>query len=209
MSNGLRERKKREVRLRIAAAARALFFERGFDAVTVAEVARRADVSEATVFNYFPTKEDIFLAGLEAFERRLIDAVQQRGRGESPIVAFRHAMLESVEHLAEGDVIEMVRRSAQVIADSRTLQRRELEVVADHARELAAVLTRESGISKDDAEARVASEALFAVHKVTLDRVRGAALAGRSGAEAAATARSAAERGFARLERGLEDFAVR
>ena len=56
---GLRERKKRETREAIAAAAMALFLEHGFDAVTVADVARAADVSEKTVFNYFATKEDL------------------------------------------------------------------------------------------------------------------------------------------------------
>lgn len=209
MATGLRERKKRDVRLRITEAARTLFFERGFDAVTVADIAEQADVSEATVFNYFAAKEDIFLAGLDAFEQRLIAAVQGRPDGGSAIVAFRGAMLDSVGHLGDADVIDMVRRSARVIADSRALRRRELEVVADHARALAATLTREAGIAEDDVEARVASEALFAAHRAVLDSVRAAALAGRSGAEVAETARSETERGFATLERGLEHFAVR
>ena len=209
MATGLRERKKREARLRITEAARMLFLERGFDAVTVAEVAKRADVSEATVFNYFATKEDIFVAGLEAFEQRLIDAVQRRPHGESAIVAFRRAMLESVGRLDDVDVVEVVRRSAQVIADSRALQRRELEIVAEHARALATALTRESGIAEEDPGTRVAAEALFAVHRAVLDRVRAAALEGRTGAEVAEAATSAAEHGFAMLERGLEYFAVR
>ena len=56
---GLRERKKRETRETIARTAMDLFVERGYDAVTVADVARAADVSEKTVFNYFPAKEDL------------------------------------------------------------------------------------------------------------------------------------------------------
>src|SRR5436853_609935 len=56
---GLRERKKRKTRESIANAAARLFTERGFEVVTVAEVARAAEVSEQTVFNYFPTKEDL------------------------------------------------------------------------------------------------------------------------------------------------------
>src|SRR3954471_6586926 len=62
---GLRERKKRAAREAIAATARRLFAERGFDAVTVAEVAVAADVSEKTVFNHFATKEDLAFAGRE------------------------------------------------------------------------------------------------------------------------------------------------
>ncbi len=60
---GLRERKKRQTGALIAGEAHRLFSDRGFDAVTVAEVARAADVSEGTVYNYFPTKEDLFYGG--------------------------------------------------------------------------------------------------------------------------------------------------
>jgi AcrR family transcriptional regulator len=64
---GLRERKKEQTRQLIADRAWRLFAEHGFDRVTVAEVAREAEVAEATVFNYFRTKEDLFYSRLEAF----------------------------------------------------------------------------------------------------------------------------------------------
>src|SRR3954468_689632 len=91
---GLRERKKEQTRRLIAETARRLFAERGFDAVTVGEVARAADVSEKTVFNYFATKEDLFYAGMEAFEDRLLGAVRDRGPGETALAAFRRFLLE-------------------------------------------------------------------------------------------------------------------
>src|SRR5437764_8109960 len=85
---GLRERKKQQTRQLIADTARRLFAERGFEAVTVAEVARAADVSEATVFNYFPTKEDLFYSPLEAFEQELLASIRDREPGESVLSAF-------------------------------------------------------------------------------------------------------------------------
>src|SRR3954451_10158056 len=68
---GLRERKKRETREAIATAAMELFLARGFEAVTVAEVAQAADVSEKTVFNHFPAKEDlVFARGADRLQER-------------------------------------------------------------------------------------------------------------------------------------------
>src|SRR6516165_949039 len=64
---GLRERKKQRTRELISDTARKLFAERGFERVSVAEIARAAEVSGATVFNYFPTKEDLVFSGFEAF----------------------------------------------------------------------------------------------------------------------------------------------
>ncbi|MFI5695809.1 TetR/AcrR family transcriptional regulator [Kribbella sp. NPDC051586] len=60
MEVGRRERKKQQTRHAISDVATRLFLERGFDAVTVAEVARAADVAVQTVFNHFPAKEDLF-----------------------------------------------------------------------------------------------------------------------------------------------------
>src|SRR5215218_1083577 len=99
--SGLRERKKQRTRELIAETAHNLFVERGFDAVTVAEVARAADVSEATVFNYFPTKEDLFYSGMEAFEAELVEAVRTRPPGEPVPAAFRRFVLERSARLAK------------------------------------------------------------------------------------------------------------
>src|SRR6266508_7052874 len=89
MSEGLRERKKQRTRELIAETAQRLFRERGFDAVSVAEVAREAEVAEKTVFNYFPTKEDLFYSRLEQFEEELLAAIREREKGQSVIGAFR------------------------------------------------------------------------------------------------------------------------
>src|SRR5512142_615521 len=64
-SGGLRERKKRVMRQQLSDTATAMFLERGFDAVRVAEVAEACGVSEKTVFNYFPVKEALIMDRLE------------------------------------------------------------------------------------------------------------------------------------------------
>src|SRR6188472_4655459 len=94
---GLRERKKRQTRAAIAEAAMALFLARGFDAVTVADVARAADVSEKTVFNHFPTKEDLVLHGGQERRAALIEAIRARPPGASLVEPFRDATMAFVD----------------------------------------------------------------------------------------------------------------
>src|SRR6476661_5016014 len=93
MSTGLRERKKEQTRELIAETARRLFGERGFEDVTVAEIARAADVSAQTVFNYFPTKEDLVYWRLGAFEGELLASVRERADGEPALAAFKRFLL--------------------------------------------------------------------------------------------------------------------
>src|ERR671931_1247413 len=100
---GLRERKKLQTRQLIADTARRLFLERGFDSVTVADVAREADVSIGTVFNYFPTKEDLVYGRFETFEQQLLAAIRERPSGETVIAAFEDFILEPRGLLATND----------------------------------------------------------------------------------------------------------
>ena len=85
----LRESKKRETRQRISDVATALFHERGFDAVTVEEIAAAAKVSKVTVFNYFARKEDLLFDREEEVMRLLREALRERPKGQSPIDALR------------------------------------------------------------------------------------------------------------------------
>src|SRR5919204_2779059 len=106
---GLRERKKQQTRLHIADTARRLFVDRGFEEVTVADVAREADVAVATVFNYFPTKEDLFYSGMESFEAQLLASVRDRPAGESVLAAFRRVVLEGTPRLATDEALENIK----------------------------------------------------------------------------------------------------
>src|SRR5262245_28797928 len=78
---GLRERKKRRLRRRISNIATALFLAEGFEAVSVARIAARCEVSEQTVFNYFPTKESMFFDEADDLAAHIADAVRDPAGG--------------------------------------------------------------------------------------------------------------------------------
>ncbi len=205
---GLRERKKAETRRRIAEAAHKLFGERGFHAVTVVEVARAAEVAEATLFNYFPTKEDLFYSGLEAFGARLVEAVRDRAAGESVLDAFRAALLADggqLDRIAEGDpqVLDRARTTARVILASPALQARERQVLFGIAAELADAI----GLVAADPVPRAVANALMGVHIALVEYTRARLSADDRPAALAADVRARAVEAFALLERGLGAFA--
>ncbi|MFG2792931.1 TetR/AcrR family transcriptional regulator [Streptomyces sp. NPDC048419] len=100
MAEGLRERKKRQTRQYISDVATGLFVERGFDAVTVAEIAEAADVSVNTVYNYFPAKEDLFFDRSAGLVDRMSRWVRGRGKGESAAAAVLRELREEVESVS-------------------------------------------------------------------------------------------------------------
>jgi AcrR family transcriptional regulator len=207
-STGLRERQKQQTRQLIFDTASRLFAERGFDAVTVAEVARAADVSEMTVFNHFPTKEDLCFAGMEFFEERLLDAVRERADGSSALAAFRRPVVDGCSRLAAQENTELIAKAAALIGDSPALQVREREIVARYTQRLAELLAAETGARPGDVEPQGVASALMGTHRALVAYVRRSVLAGRRGPKLAADTRSQARRAFARLDSGLADYAV-
>ncbi len=206
---GLRERKKRRTRQLIFDAAQRMFAERGFDAVTVAEIARAAEVSEVTVFNYFPTKEDLFYGGMQIFEPQLIDPVRGRPRGVSPLRAFRDRLLEGAHRLASSETSSAIRKGARAISKSPALRARERDIVDRYTRQLAAVLAAETGAAEDDVEAISAAGALMVIHRMLVERVRKRVLTGRRSSDLVEDYRSQARRAFGRLEQGLGNSALK
>jgi AcrR family transcriptional regulator len=206
---GLRERKKQQTRRQIFDAARRLFDKKGFDAVTVAEVAREADVSEVTVFNYFPTKEDLFYGGMQLFEEQLVEAVQTRPRGESAVESFCRKLLDSTDGLAGRDRAAAILKSGQVVAGSPSLAARERDIVDRYAQRLATVLAEETRRDPHDLEAQAVAWALMGAHRALVDHVRRQVKAGVRGEALVKDARAQIRRGCARLEKGLSGYAVR
>ena len=209
---GLRERKKQRTRAHVADTARRLFAERGFEQVTITEIARDAEVAPATVFNYFPTKEDLFYSRLEAFEEHLLTAIRERPPGQSILSAFGAFLLDQRGVLAmnapggDREATSQVQTITRVITESPALLARERQVFDQYERHLAELIAEGSGAEPGDATCRVVANALIGLHRALIGHVRELALAGASAARIRRSVRSEGERAIARLERGLGDF---
>ncbi len=196
---GLRETKKLRTREEIASQAMRLFVTKGFDHVTVAEVAAAAGVSEKTVFNYFPTKEDLFFDEVPARQQALIDAVRNRKPGEGVLDALRSLQEKQVHRLSSPEFVHF----ARVIENSPALKAKELEVMSGFAHALNYALAGE-GIPERDA--RIVASLLVSVHRQLFRTARELALAGKSGPVAVRRLRADSQRAFELLEGGLGDL---
>jgi AcrR family transcriptional regulator len=205
---GLRERKKERTRALIAETAFGLFAERGFDNVTVAEIARAADVAEKTVFNYFPTKEDLVYGRMESFEDELLHAIRTRAPGESVLSAFGRFVLEPRGHLARERGADDIRAITNVIVGSRDLLTREAEIFERYTETLAALLAEETSARVNEAEPWVVANALMGVHRALIAFVRRRVLEGAENPTLKREFQSQARRALERLEHGLGSYGV-
>jgi len=209
--SGLRERKKLQTRRAIAETARALFVERGFDAVKVAEIAEAADVSQKTVFNYFPTKEDLVFWRLAAFEEEILGAIRERAPGESALAAFRRFVLTPRGLIDDDDPAarEALLGLTRMITSSPALLAREQQVFLAFTDSLARLLAEETGAQPGDIEPWVAANAMMGVHRALVDLSRARVLAGATTNEIQGDLIAQGERALTALEGGLGAYALR
>ncbi|MCF2525069.1 TetR family transcriptional regulator [Bradyrhizobium sp. G127] len=95
-AEGLRERKRRQTRERIAQAAMTLFLEQGFDATTIDQIADAADVSKRGFFDYFPAKEDVVAAWQDEFADSLLEEVASRPTKEPMAKTVEEALISTI-----------------------------------------------------------------------------------------------------------------
>ena len=204
-TQGLRERKKRAARQAIAATARRLFAERGFDAVTVAEVAAAADVSEKTVFNHFPTKEDLAFAGREEGIAQFVTAIAGRPPGVSVLDVFRamtHTVLDVLVAGGDEDLLAV----ARIIRGSRALQERLTVGWESGAAAITAAVAETSGAGDDDLMPAIVARTLWFTHRSIFRAALTGLLAGEDREELAARLRVAADRAYDQLAGGLGEY---
>jgi AcrR family transcriptional regulator len=148
---GLRERKKRETRQRISDIATGLFLERGFDEVTVAEVAKAADVAVNTVYNYFPSKEDLLLDEAEERRERLARMVRERRAGESAVRAILRTLREEIERREPRIGLSAnFHRFLRLVESSPTLSVCMHRIAFEMSERLATALAEAAGTAEDD-----------------------------------------------------------
>ncbi|MGF1427317.1 TetR family transcriptional regulator [Kitasatospora sp. LaBMicrA B282] len=201
---GLREEKKQQTRAALADTAMGLFVERGFDRVTVAEVARAAGVSVNTAFNYFPTKEDLFYDRQAEVEARLATVVRTRPPGCSPLAAVRADLLAG---LAAGEPTLGLNPAAkafwQVVADSPALQARGREIAERAEAALAPALAEASGADPADPLPRLLAGAIAGAYRAAVAEIRRRIVAGEPAELIGRSVSAAVTQAFDALESGL------
>jgi AcrR family transcriptional regulator len=204
-TEGLRERKKRETRETIARAAWKLFARRGFDAVTVADIARAANVSEKTVFNYFPTKEDlVFGAGMQR-AAALIEAVRTRPPGASIVEPFRRWTMDYLDRV-EHDPVDALTAIPRLVMRSDQLRARLFVGWEQEAALLGPVIAEEAGESDDSLIPLVVARTLAWTHRVIFRAAFTRLMEGEDQSVVAADLREEARRAYDLLEEGLAGY---
>jgi AcrR family transcriptional regulator len=207
-TTGLRALKKRRTRENISHQATRLFQERGFDHVTIAEIAAAARVAKMTVTNYFPRKEDLALDLRDAFVGGPVTTLRERRPGESALAALRRSHLAAVA--ARDPVVGFTGPEfAHMITGSPALVARLREFHDDRERALARVLAEETGAAPDDILPRVAAAQLGGVLRLLLDEMLRLTLDGHADDEIAGIVAVHVHTAFTAVEPSLSDYAIR
>ncbi|MFG2354228.1 TetR family transcriptional regulator [Streptomyces sp. NPDC048521] len=193
---GLRERKRQRMYQDVSDIAVRLFLERGFDAVSVAEVAAAAGISKPTLFRYFPAKEDLVLHRIADHET---EAARVVAGAADPVDALRRNFLAGLERR---DPVTGLNDHPEVLAFHSLLYGTPALVARayGHMERSEAALAEALGGGLD---ARLAAGQIVAVQRILAQENWRRIAAGESVARVAPDAVRAAERAFERLAAGL------
>ena len=160
---GIRAQRKRATREELLQAARELFAQRGYDNVTVAEIAAGAGVSVKTLFQHFRSKEDLLLAELDQTHERLLNALREREPGESPVDALVAWMSSEIEN-SPPDGMELWERTVGNSPAVAALRRRLYE---QWEIAIARLLADEANEARPTPRTRLLAAELVAIVRVT------------------------------------------
>jgi len=159
-ADGLRERKKAKTRAAIRQHALRLFMDQGYDATTVEQIAAAAEVSPATFFRYFPTKEDVVLQ--DDFELVALAELEAQPPELSPIAAFRAAAAATLQQLTPED-IENFATTTQLTMTHPEIRARALDEFVRTTDQISVAIARRTGTSPDDFATRNIAGAIIGV----------------------------------------------
>ncbi|WP_299539549.1 TetR/AcrR family transcriptional regulator [uncultured Streptomyces sp.] len=200
---GLRERKKLLTYRAVSDAAIAMFLERGFDKVSVAEVAAAADISKPTLFRYFPTKEDLALHRFADHEDESARVVAAREPGESPLDALHRHFLDGLERR---DPVTGLCDHPQVLAFHRMLYGTPSLVARMYAYQGRSEAALAQALGEGLPQRLAAAQVVAVLRVLGLENWRRIAEGGSADATYP-TAVRAADRAFDQLRTGLEPLA--
>jgi AcrR family transcriptional regulator len=157
---GLRERKKARTRAAIRQQALRLFREQGYAATTIEQIADAAEVSPATFFRYFPTKEDVVLQ--DDLDIVTTEAIEAQPAGLSPIAAFRAASAATLASLTPADLARF-RETAELTAAVPEIRARAIDEFVRTINQIAEAIAKRAGREADDFEVRNMAGAIIGV----------------------------------------------
>jgi AcrR family transcriptional regulator len=192
---GLRERKKARTRAAIREHALRLFREQGYSATTVEQIAAAAEVSPATFFRYFPTKEDVVLQ--DDFDIVTMEMIEAQPPELGPMAAFRAAAAQMLTTMTPDD-LERIRQTTQLTASIPEIRARALDEFVRTIDQIAVPLAARAGRRADDFAVRTMAGAIIGV---IMSATMPAALAGEEVDMAEMFARI--DTALAQLEEGL------
>lgn len=167
---GLRELKKVKTRQHVADTAARLFGERGYEQVSVADVARAAEISEQTIYNYFSAKHDLVLDRAEEIRAQLVRLVVERPAGQSPAEALREAAHQYGERHRHACAAQVRGQLPVLCAGSAVVRRLVLESHDQTAEGVAAAIL-DTCPAIHPAVARAHATALVSVFQMIVDHI--------------------------------------
>jgi len=166
MPPGLRELKKQRTRAAIQAAALDLISRQGYDATTCEQIAAAAEVSPATFFRYFPTKEDVVLT--DDYDPLITFAVSTRPADENPLLAARRGMAHALAEL-DSDAMAVVRTRTALLLSVPALRNRLQEQMSDTRSAFASAFAPRLGVASTDLQVQVLAAACAAAISVAVE----------------------------------------